>query len=203
MNLWIWGLLAALVLWVGWGVWARRRSTSSTALASHPSSQAEPSLAAYNPQNVGNDASARPWEAGVSAAPSEPEVPGLPEGFDADAFVQTSKAHFMALQAAWNTGDVTALRTMMTPAFLSAIQAKLSEREASSGQQVQVSDVLTLDAKLLAVEDMGDAHMASVEFNGMLRDEPGASPTPFREVWNITRPKDGGGWLVAGLQAMH
>jgi predicted lipid-binding transport protein (Tim44 family) len=29
-------------------------------------------------------------------------------------------------------------------------------------------------------------------------------PNPFREVWNITRPKaGGGGWLVAGVQALQ
>ena len=31
-----------------------------------------------------------------------------------------------------------------------------------------------------------------------------AGPSPFREVWNITRPRSGsGGWLVAGVQAMQ
>jgi predicted lipid-binding transport protein (Tim44 family) len=38
----------------------------------------------------------------------------------------------------------------------------------------------------------------------MLREEPSAGPNPFREVWNMTKPKDGGaGWLVAGVQALQ
>ena len=46
--------------------------------------------------------------------------------------------------------------------------------------------------------------MASVEFSGMIREEPGAGPSPFREVWNMTKPKAGGsGWLVAGVQALQ
>jgi predicted lipid-binding transport protein (Tim44 family) len=46
--------------------------------------------------------------------------------------------------------------------------------------------------------------MASVEFSGMIREEPSAGPSPFREVWNLVKPKAGnGGWLVAGVQALQ
>jgi predicted lipid-binding transport protein (Tim44 family) len=46
--------------------------------------------------------------------------------------------------------------------------------------------------------------MASVEFSGMIREEPSAGPSPFREVWNMTKPRDGAtGWLVAGVQALQ
>ena len=42
-----------------------------------------------------------------------------------------------------------------------------------------------------------------VEFSGMSREEQGAGLSPFREVWNMAKPKSGnGGWLVAGLQAL-
>jgi predicted lipid-binding transport protein (Tim44 family) len=57
---------------------------------------------------------------------------------------------------------------------------------------------------LLGIEELDHAHMASVEFSGMIREEVSAGPNPFREVWNITRPKSGsGGWLVAGVQALQ
>jgi predicted lipid-binding transport protein (Tim44 family) len=46
--------------------------------------------------------------------------------------------------------------------------------------------------------------MASVEFNGMIREEANASPSPFREVWNMSKPRQGGsGWLVSGVQALQ
>ncbi len=46
--------------------------------------------------------------------------------------------------------------------------------------------------------------MASVEFSGMIREDASAGPTPFREVWNMTKPKSGSsGWLVAGVQALQ
>ena len=54
------------------------------------------------------------------------------------------------------------------------------------------------------IEDLGALHMASVEFSGMIREDPSAGPSPFREVWNMTKPKDGSaGWLVAGVQALQ
>ncbi len=61
-----------------------------------------------------------------------------------------------------------------------------------------------LEAQLLGIEDLGQDYMASVEFSGMIREEPRAGPSPFREVWNMTKPKAGNsGWLVAGVQALQ
>jgi len=38
----------------------------------------------------------------------------------------------------------------------------------------------------------------------VIREEVSAGPNPFREVWNMTKPKDGkSGWLVTGLQALQ
>jgi predicted lipid-binding transport protein (Tim44 family) len=46
--------------------------------------------------------------------------------------------------------------------------------------------------------------MASVEFSGMIREDESAGASPFREVWNMTKPRHGsGGWLVAGVQALQ
>ena len=61
-----------------------------------------------------------------------------------------------------------------------------------------------LDAKLLGIEELDGEYMASVEFSGVIREEVSAGPNPFREVWNMTKPKDGkSGWLVTGLQALQ
>jgi predicted lipid-binding transport protein (Tim44 family) len=66
------------------------------------------------------------------------------------------------------------------------------------------TEVVMIEARLLGIEELETAHMASVEFSGMIREDVSAGPNPFREVWNITRPKSGaGGWLVAGVQALQ
>jgi predicted lipid-binding transport protein (Tim44 family) len=88
--------------------------------------------------------------------------------------------------------------------MLKEIQAQLADREVHTGGPVNQTDVVMIDAKLLGIEDLGDAYMASVEFSGMIREEPSSSPNPFREVWNMSKPKSGSvGWLVAGVQALQ
>ena len=175
----------------------------------------------YSPNNVGNDASARPWErssmafeaprpaAGgsgvvIGSALSGSQNWGIPAGFDTEGFLAAAKRNFITLQAAWDRSDMATLRSMMTDGMLDEIRTQLAEREAHRGAQPNLTDVVMIDAQLLGIEDLGDGYMASVEFSGMIREEPSAGPSPFREVWNMTKPKDGGsGWLVAGVQALQ
>lgn len=174
----------------------------------------------YSPHNVGNDASARPWERGnstfgqpepagqggslIGSALSGPQTWGIPAGFDTEGFLRASKANFIKLQDAWDRADIPALRAMMTDEMIEQIQAQLAQRERESGGAPNKTEVVMLEAQLLGIEELDDEYMASVEFSGMIREEPSAGPNPFREVWNITRPKAGnGGWLVAGVQALQ
>ena len=129
---------------------------------------------------------------------------GIPADFDTDGFLKSAKANFISLQAAWDKSDINALRVMMTDSMLKEIQAQLAEREVHTGGPVNLTDVVMIEAHLLGIEDLGDSYMASVEFSGMIREEVSSSPTPFREVWNMTKLKAGhSGWLVAGVQALQ
>lgn len=168
----------------------------------------------YKPHTVGNDASARPWEqipgaqgsmigAGLSEPSAMPANWDVPADFDAPGFLDAAKRNFVTLQAAWDKGDVATLRSMMTDEMLAEIQGQLAEREAQSPGEPNQTDVVMIDAHLLGIEDVGDAYMASVEFSGMIREDVSAGPSPFREVWNMAKPKNNSsGWLVAGLQAL-
>ena len=174
----------------------------------------------YSPDKVGNDASARPWErsgmafeAGkhgqgsgvqIGSALSGSQSWGVPPGFDSEGFVAAAKRNFVTLQDAWDHADISALRSMMTDEMLGEIKSQLGEREAQASGKPNRTEVVMLDAQLLGIEDLGDDYMASVEFSGMIREEPSAGPNPFREVWNMTKPKKGNsGWLVAGVQALQ
>ncbi|WP_144328135.1 Tim44 domain-containing protein [Tepidimonas charontis] len=211
-------LLAALVLvafaWLRRGRAAARRAP--LALQGAAASPLTPR--GYEPSKVGNDASARPWErtqfaeapgaagAGtlIGSALAGPPSWRIPADFDVDGFLRASKDHFVRLQAAWDRGDVATLRALMTDEMLAQIEQQLAEREAASAGTPNVTEVVSLDAQLLGIEDLGDEYMASVEFSGLIRENPAEGPAPFREVWNITRPKQGRtGWLVAGVQALQ
>lgn len=184
-----------------------------------------PTARNYSPANVGNDASARPWESAslghdaqretgggggsiIGSALAGSQNWGVPEDFDAAGFLDAAKRNFATLQAAWDKSDIATLRSMMTDAMLEEIRSQLNERESqrqgTSGTQANHTEVVMLEAQLLGIEDLGNGYMASVEFSGMIREEASAGPSPFREVWNMTKPASGnGGWLVAGVQALQ
>ncbi|MDO9360806.1 MAG: Tim44-like domain-containing protein [Polaromonas sp.] len=171
----------------------------------------------YSPENVGNDASARPWERNsmafdaskqgggsmIGSALTGTQSWGVPAGFDAEGFLKACKTNFVTLQDAWDRADVASLRAMMTDEMLEQIKAQLADRESHTGGVSNKTDVVMLDAKLLGIEELSDVYMASVEFSGMIREDASAGASPFREVWNMTKPRTGGGWLVAGVQALQ
>ncbi len=178
----------------------------------------------YSPNNVGNDASARPWERSSMAFDASRQAQGgqvgtgvvigsglsgsqnwgVPEGFDTEGFLTAAKRNFVTLQAAWDGSDINTLRSMMTDSMLNEIRTQLTEREDHRGAQPNHTEVVMIEAQLLGIEELGDGYMASVEFSGMIREELSAGPSPFREVWNMTKSKAGNsGWLVAGVQALQ
>jgi len=181
----------------------------------------------YSPKNVGNDASARPWERTTTGFDANPGVAlehapagsggsmigsalagsqtwGIPAGFDAEGFLSAAKRNFVTLQDAWDRSDIAMLRSMMTDGMVGEIQQQLAEREKHTGGQPNKTEVVMLDAKLLGVEELPDVYLASVEFSGMIRENVSTGPSPFREVWNMSKPASGStGWLVAGVQALQ
>ena len=168
----------------------------------------------YRPENVGNDASARPFEhsdlADLAANHAQVAAPGvvhtwgIPSGFDTAGFLASAKANFVTLQAAWDRSDIPALRAMMTDHMLEEIRSQLAEREAHAGAEPNSTEVIMIHARLLGIEELPSEYLASIEFSGMIREEPSAGPSPFREVWNMSKPRSGiSGWLVAGVQALQ
>lgn len=231
------GLLAlAIMLAVGWFMRSRKSSQSNNASANQNTPFAfqgageasSPNASSYKPENVGNDASARPWERSSMAfqAPdtsaqstggsmigsnlsqssglSGAQTWGVPADFDTNGFLASAKQNFITLQAAWDKSDVSSLRSMMTDDMLTDIKAQLADREQHTGVGANHTEVAALDAKLLGIEDIGTAWMASVEYSGMIKEDPAQSPAPFREVWNMSKLKEGNtGWLVCGVQALN
>ncbi|MDO9404984.1 MAG: TIM44-like domain-containing protein [Polaromonas sp.] len=173
----------------------------------------------YSPENVGNDASARPWERNsmafdaqkvgntgsmIGAGLGGSQSWGVPAGFDSEGFLAASKKNFVTLQDAWDRSDISSLRAMMTDEMLDQIRSQLADRELHTGAGTNKTDVVMLNAQLLGIEELSDVYMASVEFSGMIREDASAGASPFREVWNMTKPRNGGGgWLVAGVQALQ
>lgn len=220
-------LMLMLVAMAGFALFRMLRSRSKPAaspFAFQGAGGATPASAPvardYSPDKVGNDASARPWERSslafdakraasgegsiIGSALSGSQNWGVPQGFDTAGFLEAAKRNFITLQSAWDRADIATLRSMMTDSMVDEIRGQLAEREVHRGDQPNHTDVVMLEAQLLGIEELGDAYMASVEFSGMIREELSAGPSPFREVWNMTKPSSGqSGWLVAGVQALQ
>jgi predicted lipid-binding transport protein (Tim44 family) len=225
-NVLLIALLAFAVMAVIGMVMRSRRAAQPAGLAfqgagagSAPTQPASPRQ--YSPENVGNDASARPWErssmafdasgfqsarspVAIGSALSGSQSWGVPSDFDTEGFLAAAKRNFVTLQDAWDRADIATLRAMMTDDMVAEIRTQLAERESHLGGQPNKTEVVMIDARLLGIEDLGQDYMASVEYSGMIREQPSSGPSPFREVWNMTKPKSGSsGWLVAGVQALQ
>jgi predicted lipid-binding transport protein (Tim44 family) len=122
---------------------------------------------------------------------------GVPAGFDTEAFLRHAKASFIRMQAAWDRGDTADLREFTSPEVFAELQLQIQER----GGNQDYTEVVSIDAQLLGIETTERDYLASVQFNGMIRNAPGAPAEPYVEVWNLAKPLSGnGGWVLAGIQ---
>lgn len=121
----------------------------------------------------------------------------VPADFDVDGFVRSAKVYFVRLQAAWDAADLADIREFTTPEMFAEIKMDLSER----GDAKNHTDVVTVDAQLLGIEEHDTLALASVRFTGTMREADGAPAEPFDEVWNLVKPLKGkDGWLLGGIQ---
>lgn len=135
---------------------------------------------------------------GVSAEP-ESFLSTLPPGFDERSFLENAKQYFATLQKAWDDGDLASLREFTTPEMFATIQQDLAGRTDSANQ----TDVVTINAQLIGIETADAHYYCSVQFSGMIREQPGAPASDFSEIWNLSKPVEGpGGWVLAGISQL-
>jgi predicted lipid-binding transport protein (Tim44 family) len=123
----------------------------------------------------------------------------IPAGLDGEQVLAAARGRFMGLQAAWDAGDVSTLQSLTTPEMLEELLHVLTAREAGASR----TDVITLHAELLGLEELGAAYLASVEFSGLIRESAEQGAVPFRELWMLACTKDGApSWRLARQQAL-
>jgi predicted lipid-binding transport protein (Tim44 family) len=136
-------------------------------------------------------------EANPLTTPRIGSAPSIPADFDTETFLRNAKVYFVRLQAAWDAGNMDDIREFTTPEMFAEIRMDLADRGAQPNQ----TDVVQLSADLLDVADRGNEYLASVRFNGLIRETQGAAAEPFVEIWNLSKScLTGEGWLLAGIQ---
>jgi len=125
---------------------------------------------------------------------------GVPAGFDTPAFIRNAKVNFIRLQEAWDAKNLADIREFTTPEVFAEIKMQIDETRGANNH----TDVVSLDAELLGIEESPTDYLASVKFSGTIRENEQGGGEPVEEVWNLTKPKSGrSGWLLAGIQQVH
>ena len=131
--------------------------------------------------------------------PARPLVPPTADDGGEAAFLDVARRSFVCVQQAWDRADLAALSSFATAPLFEELRALLAERGAAPNH----TEVVQIEARLLAVEELRDAQLASVEFSGLIREQVGARAMPFRELWMLARlPGIDRAWRVARVQAL-
>ena len=145
-----------------------------------------------NDQGFGQFGNASAFDAPMPAATP---VKDLPAGFDEANFVNSAKKFFVTMQGVFDKGDVAGLREYCSDEVVEHLKAEIEAR----GNAVNRTDVVTLDAQLIGFETDVDEQIATVAFTGMLREEQDAAAEEINELWIMSRPVSGGGWVLSGI----
>ncbi|MDB5822587.1 MAG: putative rane protein [Herminiimonas sp.] len=138
--------------------------------------------------------------AGGAAAFATSAAPwGVPADFDVPGFLRQAKTYFIRLQADWDKADIADLREFTTAEMFAELRLQIQERGASPN----TTDVVSLENELLGIETTAHDYLASVKFSGLIKESPEVSAEPFAEVWNLSKPLSGGGWVLAGIQQLN
>ena len=153
---------------------------------------------AGNTPEIGSQMAPAAQGSGVELDKPALEQWGVAADFDTDAFLRHAKSNFIRLQAAWDKGDTNDIAQFTTPQVYAELKMQIVERGATP----DFTDVVTIDGQLLGIETVDGEYLASVKFTGMIKAAPNAAPEPFAQVWNLSKPVSGGGWVLAGIQQL-
>lgn len=114
--------------------------------------------------------------------------------------LRVARQSFVRVQAAWDAADMPALAALTTEPLAAELQSQLAAR----GPGPNCTEVVSLDARLLGLEELTEAYVASIEFSGLIREHLDNGAAPFRELWMLAKLKSAGppGWRLAGVQAL-
>lgn len=121
-----------------------------------------------------------------------------PEWFDEHAFMAEATNHFMALQEAWDSGDLSRIREYTTPELFEMLR---QERAKYPGKtQTRIID---LQPQLIDLLQDGDQVVAAILFQGY-EQEGDSEPEAFADIWHVEHPLDNpsADWLLAGIRKL-
>ena len=212
------GLLAAAVM-VAIGFFMRKRAATQrqSALGMGTGGMQYANANAGNAVNVENrmDSAVPAYKAALPASSGNPGSSGLgigsglgmgagvasesriPADFDTASFERNAKVNFIRLQAANDAGNLDDIRQFTTPEMFAELKMELAER----GDASQKTDVVSIHAQVIEVDEDATRYIVSVRFTGVIKTDMGEPDESFDEVWHLTKTRQGGtGWVLSGIQ---
>jgi predicted lipid-binding transport protein (Tim44 family) len=114
--------------------------------------------------------------------------------FDAESFLRQAKVTFYRMQTAYDQKNLHDLQAFTAPEVFAEIKMQLDER----GDESNITEVISLDAKLLDVSKQSLSTMASVQFTGTVKENGELSQ--LDEIWHFRQFDGQEGWVVGGIQ---
>ena len=214
------GLLAAAVM-VAIGFFMRKRAAAQRQAATGTGGMAYAHVNAGNAAGNGgasenrNDSSAPAYKVAMPAVSNNAGGLGsglgigsgigsgvasatrIPADFDTAGFERNAKVNFIRLQAANDAGNLDDIRQFTTPEMFAELKVEMAERGGAS----QKTDVVSIHAQVMEVEEDADGYVVSVRFTGVIKTDIGEPDESFDEVWHLTKLRQGStGWVLSGIQ---
>lgn len=203
------GLLAAAVM-VAIGFFMRKRAAAQRQTSSGAGGMQYAHAQAGNREDMGGvnrpDVSAPAYKTAMPAASSASglgigsglgQATRIPADFDTAGFERNAKVNFIRLQAANDVGNLDDIRQFTTPEMFAELKMELAER----GTAAQKTDVVSINAEVIEVDEDADRYVVSVRFTGVMRDGSGEPDESFNEVWHLMKLRQGAtGWVLSGIQ---
>ena len=121
----------------------------------------------------------------------------IPADFDTAGFERNAKVNFIRLQAANDAGNLDDIRQFTTPEMFAELKLEMAERGGAS----QKTDVVSIHAQVMEVEEDADGYVVSVRFTGVIKTDIGEPDESFDEVWHLAKLRQGStGWVLSGIQ---
>lgn len=112
------------------------------------------------------------------------------------AFVNNAKSQYLALQTAWDAGDLSKLRTMTTDHLFMELAQQIANRKGAPNH----TEIMNLHCELLDVRDEHTDTVATLRFTGTAREDHQPT-TGIEDIWILTKPAQSNqGWLLAGVE---
>ncbi|MCE2705532.1 MAG: 39S ribosomal protein L45 [Proteobacteria bacterium] len=118
----------------------------------------------------------------------------MADGIENIYFLRQAKGVFLHIQSMNNPDNLTEIAKYLTPALYNEIKDEMANN-------LTIADFSVLNCSLVSSNIENNQLLASVEFNGMVSENPDEAPKPFNEIWNFIKPDiKNNKWLVAGIQ---